>query len=48
MSRRSFLHTTTAPVRAVGVVAAAWPLIDQMNPGAPRLLLLEQVLVPQR
>jgi ubiquinol-cytochrome c reductase iron-sulfur subunit len=34
MSRRSFLHTTTTAVGAVGVVAAAWPLIDQMNPGA--------------
>jgi ubiquinol-cytochrome c reductase iron-sulfur subunit len=34
MSRRSFLYATTAAAGAVGVVAAAWPFIDQMNPDA--------------
>ena len=35
--RRSFLYTTTAVVAAAGVVLAAWPLIDQMNPDADTL-----------
>ncbi len=33
-NRRDFLLTTTAAVGAVGAGAAAWPLIDQMNPDA--------------
>lgn len=33
-SRRDFLYVATATVAAVGAVAAAWPLIDQMNPDA--------------
>ena len=32
--RRDFLLTVTAATGAVGVGAAAWPLIDQMNPDA--------------
>jgi len=34
MNRRNFLYVTTAAVGAVGAAAAAWPLIDQMNPDA--------------
>ena len=34
MNRRSFLYVTTTAVGAAGVVAAVWPLIDQMNPDA--------------
>ena len=33
-SRRDFIFTATAAVGAVGAGAAAWPLIDQMNPDA--------------
>jgi ubiquinol-cytochrome c reductase iron-sulfur subunit len=33
-TRRSFLYTTTAAVGTVGLIAAAWPFIDQMNPDA--------------
>jgi ubiquinol-cytochrome c reductase iron-sulfur subunit len=33
-SRRSFLYATTAAVGAVGLAAAAWPLIDHLNPDA--------------
>ena len=32
--RRSFLFTATYTIGAVGVGAAIWPLIDQMNPDA--------------
>ena len=32
--RREFLFTASYTVGAVGVVAATWPLIDQMNPDA--------------
>ena len=32
--RRDFLFTATAAVGAVGVGAAVWPMIDQMNPDA--------------
>ena len=32
--RRDFLFTVTYPIGAVGVGAAIWPLIDQMNPGS--------------
>jgi len=34
INRRSFLYVTTAAAGAVGTAAAAWPLIDQMNPDA--------------
>ena len=33
-NRRDFLFTLTAATGAAGVGAAAWPLIDQMNPDA--------------
>jgi len=33
-SRRNFLYAATAAVGAVGIAAAAWPLLDQMNPDA--------------
>ena len=32
--RRDFLFTATYAVGAVGVGAAVWPMIDQMNPDA--------------
>ena len=34
-NRRDFILTATTAAGAVGVGAAAWPLIDQMNPDAP-------------
>ena len=34
MSRRSMLYAGTAAVGAAGLVAAAWPFIDQLNPDA--------------
>ena len=33
-NRRDFIVTATTAAGAVGVAAAAWPLIDQMNPDA--------------
>ena len=33
-TRRDFLYVATGAVGVVGVAAAAWPLIDQMNPDA--------------
>lgn len=33
-TRRDFLYVATGAVGAVGVAAAIWPLIDQMNPSA--------------
>ena len=33
-NRRDFLFTATAAAGAVGVGAAVWPLVDQMNPDA--------------
>lgn len=33
-NRRDFLYVATGAVGAVGAAAAAWPLIDQMNPDA--------------
>ena len=33
-NRRDFLYISTAAVGAVTVVAATWPLINQMNPSA--------------
>jgi ubiquinol-cytochrome c reductase iron-sulfur subunit len=38
-SRRDFLYVATGAVATVGVVAAVWPLIDQMNPDASVLAL---------
>ncbi len=32
--RRDFLYTASYALGAVGIGAAAWPLIDQMNPDA--------------
>jgi ubiquinol-cytochrome c reductase iron-sulfur subunit len=34
MSRRSMLYAATATMAAAGLVAAAWPLVDQLNPDA--------------
>ena len=34
INRRGFLYAATAAVGVAGVTAAAWPLIDQMNPDA--------------
>ncbi|MEF2072275.1 ubiquinol-cytochrome c reductase iron-sulfur subunit [Consotaella aegiceratis] len=38
-TRRDFLYVATGAVGAVGVVCAAWPFIDQMNPDAATLAL---------
>lgn len=38
-NRRDFLYVATAAVGAVGVAAAVWPLINQMNPDASVLAL---------
>ncbi|MGJ8527109.1 ubiquinol-cytochrome c reductase iron-sulfur subunit [Maritalea sp.] len=38
-NRRDFLYIATGAVGAVGVGAAAWPLVDQMNPDASTLAL---------
>jgi ubiquinol-cytochrome c reductase iron-sulfur subunit len=38
-TRRDFLYVATAAVGGVGVAAAVWPLIDQMNPDASVLAL---------
>ena len=38
-SRRDFLYVATGAMGAVGVVALAWPLIDQMNPDASTLAM---------
>jgi ubiquinol-cytochrome c reductase iron-sulfur subunit len=34
INRRGFLYAATAAVGVAGIAAAAWPLIDQMNPDA--------------
>ncbi len=34
LSRRSVLYATTATVGAAGLIAAAWPLVDHLNPDA--------------
>ena len=34
IKRRDFIVTATAAAGAVGVGAAVWPLVDQMNPDA--------------
>ncbi|MBI3434734.1 MAG: ubiquinol-cytochrome c reductase iron-sulfur subunit [Proteobacteria bacterium] len=33
-TRRDFLYVATASAAAIGAAAAAWPLLDQMNPDA--------------
>ena len=38
-TRRDFLYIATGAMGAVGVAAAAWPFIDQMNPAASVLAL---------
>ena len=38
-TRRDFLYVATGAMGAVGAAAAAWPLIDQMNPSAAVLAL---------
>ena len=38
-TRRDFLYVASGAIGAVGVAAAAWPLIDQMNPSAAALAL---------
>jgi ubiquinol-cytochrome c reductase iron-sulfur subunit len=38
-TRRDFLYIATGAVGAVGVAAAVWPLIDQLNPTAAVLAL---------
>ena len=38
-TRRDFLYVATAGAGVVGVGAAVWPLIDQMNPSADVLAL---------
>ncbi len=38
-TRRDFLYLTTGAATALGAVAAAWPLIDNMNPSADVLAL---------
>lgn len=38
-NRRDFLYIATGAAGAVGVGAAAWPFIDQMNPDASALAL---------
>jgi ubiquinol-cytochrome c reductase iron-sulfur subunit len=38
-TRRDFLYVASGAMAAVGVAAAAWPFIDQMNPSAAALAL---------
>lgn len=38
-SRRDFLYLATGAVGGIGVIALAWPFIDQMNPAADVLAL---------
>lgn len=38
-NRRDFLYIATGAVATVGALAAIWPLIDSMNPGADVLAL---------
>jgi ubiquinol-cytochrome c reductase iron-sulfur subunit len=39
VTRRDFLYVATGAMGAVGVVAVAWPFVDQMNPSAAVLAL---------
>ena len=47
-TRRDFLYLATGAVAGVGGIAAAWPLVDQMNPARDVLALasVEVDLVP--
>lgn len=38
-TRRDFLYIATGAVAGVGILAAVWPFIDQMNPDAAALAL---------
>ena len=38
-TRRDFLYVASGAMGAVGVAAAAWPFIDQMNPSAAALAM---------
>jgi ubiquinol-cytochrome c reductase iron-sulfur subunit len=38
-TRRDFLYVASGAVGAVGVAAAAWPFIDQMNPSSAALAM---------
>jgi len=38
-TRRDFIHIAAASAAAGGVVAVAWPLVDQMNPSGDTLAL---------
>jgi len=39
VTRRNFLYVASGAVGAAGVVSAAWPLVDQLNPSADVLAL---------
>lgn len=39
VTRRDFLYVASGALAAVGAAAAAWPLVDQMNPSADVLAL---------
>lgn len=41
VTRRDFIYVASATMAVVGGAAAAWPLIDQMNPSADTLALKE-------
>ena len=41
VTRRDFIYVASATLAALGGAAAAWPLIDQMNPSADTLALKE-------
>ena len=41
VTRRDFIYVASATRAAIGGAAAAWPLIDQMNPSADTLALKE-------
>jgi ubiquinol-cytochrome c reductase iron-sulfur subunit len=41
VTRRDFIYVASATLVAIGGAAAAWPLIDQMNPSADTLALKE-------
>src|SRR6476646_2656901 len=38
-TRRDFLYVASGAVGAVGLTAAAWPFVDQMNPSTAALAL---------
>ena len=38
-TRRDFIYIATGAVGAVGLTAAAWPFLDQMNPSTAALAL---------